>query len=118
VASRSRNRGLTLAVLLLAFASQSAAAPAAPVQAARACSGTAYGGFYRNLSVRHVSCKLGRRVMRRWHERTYGTSARRRRILGFDCRMTLRDPAGPDNTYAVIKCRKKGHRLVRFEGHS
>lgn len=106
----------TLAAILLSSTILAAPAtagagptPGGPrVEAARNC-GTMYGGIYRNITARAVSCWEARQVMKAW-QRLVGTGRYNGMARGMYCRKTK---TGYES--ANVRCATRGGRLVRWQ---
>ena len=80
------------------------------------CSGTAWDGFFRQLTQRHTTCSSARRVMRLWVKHVWAGQATKRSaaVLVYRCRLVILQ--GADNPYGRVTCRSAGGKYVRFYG--
>ena len=82
----------------------------------KACKGTAYGSFYRQLQVKNTTCDRGRAVMRSRAAYDFDTGGGAKHPFGFYCRRHAVQTPGDPNGGLQYNC-AKGAKKVRFFAH-
>lgn len=106
------------ALTVVSLSSAGSASAANTGSLGRDCTGTAFHGFYRDLSVKKTSCATGRRVMRsygRRHNRE-GRPPRRVALGEWTCRLKIMQ--GESVPYGRVDCKATGSQQIRFYGFS
>lgn len=102
----ARSRAAAVLAASLAIAVPAGAASAGPVAgAARSCGYSRHLGYsyVTSIHVRHVSCRTGKRVVRRYHDH--------HRVSGYHCHRHVLD-SSPFQYDARVTCRGGSRRVI------